>query len=414
MERVFVVSAGSVNGAGLDIPSQWKCLSENGGPSFVDLREATTQWLPFGLDGLYANIGKALVCPVQMSNADLADRMELNVREFDRHQLFAYLAAMQAMDGVGDFDPLRFACVTATGGAGLTSISSSIRKLANGGRLGPRDNLRYLPNMTAGYQSVRYVLRGPSEVHGSACAASMHAIISLIRMIRCGEVDGGLVVGADAAISDFGIASFQGQRALGNGLSYQDGRSGFVMGEGAAAFWIVSEKALVQYGWQPVVEIAGYGASSDASQKGAITDPSSEGAAHVIRLALTMARLSLDDVSLVKTHGTATKTGDSSELDGLRLVDADAARTVDVVSLKTYIGHLLGAAGIAEAAIVLEMMKRGHVLPTRFLSHGNLADNCRQTRHVMAPVDKELNNVICNGFGFGGTNASIVFRRLMS
>lgn len=405
MPRVFVVSAGSITAAGNLLTTQWKTLS-SGMSKFHMLSEAV-QWLP----DVFGEIkNDALVAPVPHTDAELAELAGVKARGYDRHQLLAFIAAKEAMAGMEEMEFDNFACIGATGGAGLLSIYESSMKLAAGKRLGPRDNLQYLPNLFVGYLTQQYRLSGPSEVHGTACAASMHAMMSLARMIQTGEVAGGLVVGAEAAISPFGIASFQGQRALGNGLAYQAERSGFMMGEGAAALLLMSEEAVETYNVIPLVELAGWCATSDASSEGAVTDPNPEGAARAMRGALKMANISLSDVGLVKTHGTATPKGDLSELKALQLVDAEVAAATSVMSLKSYIGHLLGAAGIAEIALAIRMMHNGVIFPTHGLTPEKLDPECNIVTHPFEPTQAYLNHVLANGFGFGGTNASLVLK----
>ena len=408
--RVFIVSAGLVTGAGGTISRNWEACS-GGRDSFRSL-EDSAEWLPFALDGLNGSLAQATVCPIRATDPQLANRVSVNPKGYDRHQLLALIAAKEAMRDIEGFNRSRFASIGATGGAGLNSQYQADARLAGGKKLGPRDNLKYLPNLFVGHLSRTYGLQGPSEVHGTACAASMHAIISLVRMIRCGEVDGGLVVGAEAAISPFGIASFQGQRALGNGHVYQTDRTGFVMGEGAGAVVIMSESELERFGLTPLCEITGYSASSDGVEEGAVTDPNPAGAAAAMSAALKMADLSLGGLSLVKAHGTATGKGDVSELQALHMIDGDAATDLPVVSLKSYIGHLLGAAGIAELIITLQMMQNDVMLPTRGLTNKNVDPDCNCVQHITMKRGDPVHKVLLNGFGFGGANASMVVEKV--
>ena len=406
-QRVVVTGAGIITGAGRGVTEHHNNLY-SGETKFIPLSEAI-HYLPFRLENFHLSISGASVCPVRMTNEELAELAGVNQKDYDRHQLFALIAATEAMSTLADENVTDYACVGATGGAGLNSIYNSMVALQNGKRLGPRDNLRYLPNLFVGYLTQHWGLGGPSHVHGTACAASTHAVLDLVRLIKLGEIPGGLVVGTEAAISPFGIASFQAQRALGNGLVFHKDRTGFAMGEGAAALVLEAESAALARGAEILGVILGYGESSDAVSDSPITNLSPEGVARAIRRALSSAQLSLDQIDLVKTHATGTKAGDPSELRGLLQVADTNVDEIPVVSLKSHFGHLLGAAGIAETVEVLSFIREGRVLPTRGLEFERDIDPaCVIAKHPSHSYSAKLNIVLCNSFGFGGTNVSLV------
>lgn len=416
---VVITGAGVISGAGVGRYAHHTSLRA-GSVQFMSLHDAVA-FLPFSSNGeLLEEIGSATVCPVPMTNDELGELAKLNkkeVRRMDRHQLFAQIASAEAMQPLAGVDVSQYACIGATGGAGLASVFESSRLLIVGNRagkkrLGPFDNLKYLPNIHVGQLTQQFGLGGPSHVHGTACAASMHAVFDLIRMIELGHVPGGLVVGTEAAITEFGIASFFVQGALGNGLAYHTDRSGFVMGEGAAAL-VIESYEVAKARQAPILGvITGYGESSDALQDALITDPDPEGrgAARAMRQALTMAGRELRTIDLVKTHSTATPKGDLAELQALQQLEPDptALQQLAVTSVKSHIGHLLGAAGVAETVAMLDCMEDGMLIPTRGLNYDTIDPSCAVVEHIMGTQRRDVNTVLCNGFGFGGTNASMV------
>ena len=432
--RIFITRAGSISGAGEGLLSTADLMGLSDGRQFVSLEEATT-WLPFDLDLTLEfptgekrrksnrnrrkvslrDLAGVTVCPVQLTDAELAKRADVPKVKHDRHQFHAFIAADQVMDGVAIANPDRYACVSATGGGGLLGHFQSTVTVLTGGRLKPSDNLKFLPNIVGGMIAARYGLRGPSETHATACSASGDALNSLVRMILSGDADGGLLIGTDAAISPIGIGTFFAQGALGDGLSFQNlerrGKGvGFAMGEGAGALLIESEAAMEKAGRKPLAEIVGHGSSSDASRAGAITDPNAEGQSLSAATALARAGVDLDDVSVVSVHGTATG-GDVEELKGLGLLKPADLAQVLAVAPKTYFGHLLGAASVLETIAGIGMLRDKRVVPTRALTADNLEPSCATVRHALQPEPLAADALILlNSFGFAGTNASRVIR----
>lgn len=406
--RIVITGAGLITGAGIGVKEHHQNLKA-GGPIFKKLSDIIN-YLPFELGDIHESCHDVLVCAIPQTNQELAESLGVNEKKFDRHQLLALIAAEEAMQSFVKADVSRFACVGATGGAGLLDIYLSSKRLVEGKKLPPSANLKYLPNIFVGYLTQRYGLGGASHVHGTACAASMHALFDAMRLLQCGRADGALVVGTEAAISAFGLASFNGQGALGNGLTYHQDRTGFVMGEGAAAVVIEKEATALARGSKILAYINGYGETSDAVKDGQITDPSPAGSGRAMKEALAASSLPsiYPYINLVKTHGTATKVGDVSELKGLlSLGKTDDLYKVPVMSMKSYFGHLLGAAGVAEIISIISCMQEDIILPTRGLDEDSIDEECAVVDHVLELRKTKLDYVLCNGFGFGGTNASV-------
>lgn len=425
-ERIYVTCAGSISGLGVGIPNPRALYTANkaGAHPFISLREAMN-WLPFDLEFEVENqlavtmdsyIGHRTVCPVRMTDKEIQAATGITGIH-DRHQLLAYHAATQVMgEGKIEIDnPERWACFVGTGGGGLnTSFKASMKMLSNrdSGRL-RKLILNYLPNVCAGQIAQHFKLGGPSDTFGNACAASGAAINSLVRLIKLGEVDGGLVIGTEATICQLGIASFHDLGTLGENNTYQLGRTGFVNGEGAAALWIETESAMLKAGRFPLLEIMSYAASTDTPDKPSMVAPHTSGQSAAMRAALERADLTLEDVDVVKTHGTATSVGDPTELESLHIVGEqhDWVDMTSVIAPKSWCGHTLGASVALEMVMLIGMLEHETLLPTRNLDSFTLDPDCDIVRH---PTELEALSptatIMVNGFGFGGTNTVQIVR----
>jgi 3-oxoacyl-[acyl-carrier-protein] synthase II len=363
------------------------------------------------------------VCGVPLANEGLFDLACLKdhspkdrADNYDRHQLLAHVAAGNLLRGVGGVEaicePTRFGIVGGTGNGGLTETYPATLLIEKGKRLGLRSNLRELPNTFVGMIARTWGIKGPGDVGVTACAASSNGFINAVRMIKLGEADAALVVGAEAVINPFGAASFTVQSALANeSKPYQKDRKGFLMGEGGAAVLIESLENAQRRGARVLAEVAGYGSTTDGNPDGALTDPDPSGGARSAMLALEMASIGPENVSYINTHGTGTPVGDKAELEGIRSWAGEWADRILISSTKSFSGHLLGAAGAFELALCIAMMSR-YVLPTHGLTRENIDPELASFNHVMAPMTLAGGlHILSNSFGFGGANASILLRR---
>ncbi len=356
------------------------------------------------------------VCGNPLSNKELAELAQMGrAANYDRHQLLAFVAAEEAMNRAHLTDhneSSRFGIVCGTGDGGLGETHTSAQLLINGKGLGVRANLRQLPNTFVGYLAQKYRLRGPSHVHTTACAAGSHAIQHAADLIQLGRTDLMMTGGTEAVITPFGISSFAAQRAISNeSLPYQAGRSGFVMAEGAGILILEELEHALARGADIYGELVGWGASSDGDPELAITDPGRGGIASAL-LALEMADLKPADIHYINTHGTATPAGDKNEIAGIREWASECALDIPLSSTKGATGHALGAGGALEAILCLKMMQYGLCLPTHGLTPENLDPECSGVRHIMgAPLKADIEVVLSNSFGFGGTNATLIFER---
>jgi 3-oxoacyl-[acyl-carrier-protein] synthase II len=272
-------------------------------------------------------------------------------------------------------------------------------------------------NMAPGYITMRYGIKGPSWSTNSACSTSAHAIGEAMRGIQRGDVDVSVTGGAEAAITLLGIGGFNAMKALSTrndaptkaSRPFDADRDGFVMGEGAGILVIEELEHAKARGATIHAELVGYGASSDAYH---VTSPAPEheGAQRCMKTALKDAGMQPSDIGYVNTHGTSTPVGDVLELQGFRKVFGEHAPKVPVSSTKSMTGHMLGAAGAAEAVISILAMKHGVLPPTINLEKQDpeIADlDCipNQAREV------RVDAVMSNSFGFGGTNVTLIAKR---
>ena len=338
------------------------------------------------------------------------------IRRADRFAHFAMTAADEALAQGGWSDelpyaPERISCVLATGIGGLGSLEAQHDLLRDGGpkAVSPLSVPLFMPNAGAGALSMRYGLRGQSFSVASACAAGSHAIGVATRMIQYGDADAVLTGGGEATLTPLARASFEAAGALSpSGISrpFDERRDGFVMGEGAGILLLEELDAAQARGATIHGEVLGYGSTSDAYH---LTAPEPEGrhAAEAIRIALRDADRDASQVDYVNAHGTSTPINDASETAAIKLaLGGEAAHAIPVSSLKSSIGHLLGAAGAVEAIATLGALRERTLPPTIGLeqpSDGLDLDYVPLTARPFSPRG-ERPVALSNSFGFGGHN----------
>lgn len=413
MTKVVVTGIGAVCSHGMNIAEIWDSIIHDGNriaPINSDTHFDSSK---------YKQTRDKVVAAVGRTDDQLREHIDpenRKLKRLDRHQLFALIAAKNAHDSnlvtlVG-VDKTRFGVSLGTGDGGLKTGFQSDMLLFEDKPLGPFANLGQLPNIFAGYVANAYGLKGPSTVHCTACAASAHAIRDGADQILLGRADLMLVGGAEAAITPFGIASFAGQKAMGSDSKpYQASRNGFIMGEGSAMLLLENEDHAKARGASIHAELAGYGATTDGNEENDITAPDLDGGYRSAMLALKMAKLAPVDISYINTHGTGTM-ADPIELSGIKHWGEGFGTRIPLSSTKSYHGHLLGAAGALESVLSIMMIKNDTLIPTRGLTRENMDVSCAEFNHVLAaPVQSKINHVLSNSFGFGGTNATLIFSR---
>ena len=342
-------------------------------------------------------------------------------RKIDDFIIFGMAAAQQAVEDSGwkpedKEDLIRTGVMIGSGIGGLQSIAETAVLIKEKGprRVSPFFIPGALINLVSGQVSIKYGFKGPNHSVVTACSTGAHAIGDAARLIMFGDADVMIAGGAESSICEIGIAGFNACKALSTksednptkaSRPYDSGRDGFVMGEGAGIIVLEELEHAKARGANIYAEILGYGLSGDAHH---ITAPSEngEGGERSMRAALKTAGLEPSDIDYINAHGTSTM-ADTIELGAVERLLGDAASTVTMSSTKSSTGHLLGAAGAIEAIFSI-LAIRDQVAPPTI----NLDNPAVESKIDLAPnvkVERQINIVLSNSFGFGGTNASVIF-----
>jgi 3-oxoacyl-[acyl-carrier-protein] synthase II len=274
-----------------------------------------------------------------------------------------------------------------------------------------------LINLASGHLSIKYGYKGPNHSAVTACATGVHAIGDAMRLIKLGDADVMVAGGAEAAVCRLGVAGFAAARALSTAFNddptkasrpWDKDRDGFVMGEGSGMLVLEEYEHAKKRGAHIYAEIIGYGMSGDAHH---ITAPAEDGngAFRAMKMALKRAGLAPDQIDYINAHGTSTQLGDEIELNAVKRLFGDHAYKLSMSSTKSAIGHLLGAAGAVEAIYSIQAMNSGLVPPTLNLDHPS--EGCDIDLVPHKAKERSVKVVLSNSFGFGGTNASLIFRQ---
>jgi 3-oxoacyl-[acyl-carrier-protein] synthase II len=369
------------------------------------------------------------IVPGRTDDADGGFEPELAVplkerRKMDRFILFALMAAAEAIAQAqwtpNDAHALeRTATIIASGIGGFPAIAEAVRTADQRGvrRLSPFTVPSFLANLAAGHISIRHGYKGPLGTPVTACAASVQAIGDAARLIRSEEADIAICGGTEACIDLVSLGGFAAARALSSGFNdepfrasrpFDRDRDGFVMGEGAGILVIEELEHALQRGALPIAEIIGYGTTADAFH---ITSgpPDGEGARRAMETALRQARLDPGEIQHLNAHATSTPAGDAGELAAIAGLFG-RERRIAVSATKSATGHLLGAAGGVEAIFTILALRDQIAPPTLNLENPDpAAEGIDIVTGKARPMAME--HAISNGFGFGGVNASVIFRR---
>jgi len=345
-------------------------------------------------------------------------------RRMDTFILFAMAAAAQAIEDSGwapedEEARERTGVMIGSGIGGLPSINDTALTLAERGprRVSPFFIPASLINLASGNVSIRYGFKGPNHAVVTACSTGAHAIGDAARLIALDDADVMVCGGTEAAICRLGLAGFAAARAL--STSYNDdpprasrpwdqGRDGFVMGEGSGILVLEEYEHAKTRGAKIYAEVIGYGMSGDAYHMTAPAEDGS-GAFRSMRNALRSARLTPDKIDYVNAHGTSTPLGDEIELGAVKRLFGDHAYALSMSSTKSAIGHLLGAAGSVEAIFSILALRDNVVPPT--LNLENPSESCDIDLVAKTARERKVDYALTNSFGFGGTNASLIFSR---
>ncbi|SCZ18740.1 MULTISPECIES: beta-ketoacyl-ACP synthase II [Pseudomonas] len=417
--RVVVTGMGLVSPLGSSVEVVWQRLLA-GRSGLRNLPDAVIADLPTRVGGVVPTMEEDAEAGFDPDRATPPKEQ----KKMDRFILFAMEAARQALEQAG-WHPAesgaqeRTATIIGSGVGGFGAIADAVRTTDSRGprRLSPFTIPSFLVNLAAGHVSIQHGLKGPLGAPVTACAAGVQAIGDAARLIRAGEADIAVCGGAEACIDRVSLAGFAAARALSSGYNdtperasrpFDSGRDGFVMGEGAGLLVIESLEHALARGAQPLAELVGYGTSADAYHLTAGPEDGS-GARRAMTVALAQAGIAPDQVQHLNAHATSTPVGDLGELAAIKSVFG-AQNSIAVTSTKSATGHLLGAAGGLEAIFTLLAIRDQIVPPTLNLENPDPASEGVDIVHGQArsmPIEYALSN----GFGFGGVNASVLFKR---
>ncbi|HHO65583.1 MAG TPA: beta-ketoacyl-ACP synthase II [Epsilonproteobacteria bacterium] len=404
MKRVVVTGLGMINAVGMEKESSFKAIIEGKcGIKRISLFDASRHTAQIA--GEITDFD-----PTTVMNPK-------EVKKADRFIQFGIKAAQEAMQDASftEYDSERFGMVSASGIGGLTNIekNSLISHERGPRRISPFFIPSALVNMLGGFISIEHGLKGPNLSDVTACAAGTHAVATATKSIMLGMADQMLVVGAEAAICDVGIGGFASMKALStdndtpekSSRPFDATRNGFVMGEGAGALVLESYDDAVARGARIYGELIGFGESGDANH---ITTPTMDGPLRAMKGAYRMA--GEPKVDYVNAHGTSTPVNDKNETAALKELFGGKENCPPVSSIKGQVGHCLGAAGAIEAVVSLMAMRDGILPPT--INYTTPDENCDLDYIPNEARKAEVNVVMSNSFGFGGTNGVVIFKKI--
>ena len=418
MRRVVITGMGMVSPLGCGVETTWqRLLKGESGAKKIDTFDVS-------------DISCRIACVVPRGDGSggtfNADQwMEpKEQRKVDNFILFGMSAAKQALDDAG-WRPQSYEEQTSTGvliGSGIGGIEGIAANAVILHEKGPRRvSPFFIPgriiNLASGYVSIEFGLKGPNHAVVTACSTGAHAIGDAARMVALGDAEVMVAGGTESPVNRISLAGFAALRALSTGFNedptrasrpYDKDRDGFVMGEGAGAVVVEALEHAKARGAKIYAELIGYGMSGDAYH---ITAPSpdGDGAFRCMSMALKRAGITAGDIDYINAHGTSTPLGDEIELGAVQRLVGNAAGRVSMSSTKSCIGHLLGAAGAVEAIFSILAIRDGVAPPTINLDNPSVETPIDLVPHKARK--REINIALSNSFGFGGTNASLIFTR---
>ena len=411
-KRAVITGLGALTPLGNTIPAYWEGLVNGvSGADFIKQFDVTKFKTKFA-------------CELKNFNPeDYFERKE--ARKLDRFSQLALVAADEAVKHSGilesDVNKDRVGVIWGSGIGGMITFIEEMKNF-NAGDGTPRFNPFFIPKLildiAPGHISMKYGFRGPNFATVSACASSTNAIIDALNYIRMGKADAMICGGSEAVVTEAGIGGFNAMKALSErnddpktaSRPFDLSRDGFVLGEGAGALVIEEYEHAKRRGANILIEVAGGGLSADAYH---LTAPHPEGlgAYNVMMSALEDAGLQPEDIDYINVHGTSTPLGDISEITAIQRVFGDHAYNLNISSSKSMTGHLLGAAGAIEAIASILAAINDTVPPTinHFTDDPSFDPRLNFTFHT--PQKRTIRAALSNTFGFGGHNASVIFKK---
>lgn len=412
--RVVVTGMGVISPLGLSLKETWgKAIEGKSGAATI------THFDPKDYACTFA-------CEVKGFSADPYISPK-DQKKMDRFIHLGIGAGMQAWEDAGfkgkaeenSLNPERVGMLMSAGMGGLPVIEDVCNTIRDKGprRITPFFIPSVIPNMTSGQLSIMLNAKGPNLCAVTACASSAHSIGEAALMISRGDADVMIAGGSEAVICPTGIGGFAAMKALSTrndsperaSRPFDKDRDGFVMGEGGAALILEDYESAKKRGAKIYGEVIGYAATADAYHMTSPA-PEGEGAGRCMSLALTRGKIDPTRVGYINAHGTSTPAGDENESMAVEKVFGAHAKNLVMSSTKSMTGHLLGGAGALEAAISLMALNTGIIPPT--INLDNPSENCRLNYAAHKAVERKLEAVMSNSFGFGGTNATLVFAKV--
>ena len=410
-KRVVVTGMGMISPIGNDVQESWKASLS--GESGVKLNDA------FETEDFAVKI-----CG-QVSNFDVSKYMSAKeARRLDPFIQLGISAAKQAIEDAGlseeTEDRERVGVAVGSGIGGIGTIEETHSVLVNSGprRVSPFFIPGRLINLASGHISIRNNFKGPNHSVVTACSTGSHAIGDASRLIAFGDADVMVAGGTESPLCRLSIAGFAACRALSSAFNdkpteasrpFDEDRDGFVMGEGAGVVVLEEYEHAIKRGAKIYAEVKGYGLSGDAFH---ITSPSEDGDGgfRSMSAALNNSGIALDNIDYINAHGTSTPAGDEIEIKAVERLFGEHSKNLYMSSTKSSIGHLLGAAGSVEAIFSIMAINTGKIPATL-----NLDNICVDTKINLVPkksLTREVKSALSNSFGFGGTNASLIFTKV--
>lgn len=410
--RVVVTGLGCVSPVGNTVDEAWaNVIAGKSGIDLISRFDAST-----------------FACKIagEVRNFDLESYISAKeARTMDSFIHYGIAAAMQAVvdaglptgDALGVEEATRIGCVIGSGIGGLPLIESMHTELTNRGarRISPFFVPATIINMTAGHVSMKYGFKGPNIAIVTACTTGLHCIGEAGRMIEYGDADVMVAGGSEATVSPLGIGGFAAMRALSTrnddpataSRPWDKDRDGFVLGEGAGVLVLEEYEHAVARGAKIYAELAGFGMSADA---GHMTAPNMDGPRRAMLSAMRNAGVNADQVNYLNAHGTSTPLGDLNETNAIKAALGDHAKKIVVNSTKSMTGHLLGGAGGIESVFTVLAVHHQKSPPT--INIFNQDPECDLDYCANVARDMRIDVAVKNNFGFGGTNGSLVFKRV--
>lgn len=410
--RVVVTGMGMISPVGNTVESTWQALLA--GQSGVELIEHFDT----------APFATRFAAMVKNFNGEDYNISRKDARKMDYFIQYGIAAGIQAMQDAGieitEENSERIGCAIGSGIGGLGLIEENHSALINGGprKISPFFVPSTIVNMIAGHLSIIYGLKGPSITIATACSSGVHNIGHAARMIAYGDADGMLAGGGEKASTPLGIGGFGAARALSTNNEnpkaasrpWDTDRDGFVLGDGAGIMFLEEYEHAKKRGAKIYAEVVGFGMSGDAYH---MTSPPEDGsgAALAMKCAIRDAGITPEQVGYINAHGTSTPAGDKAETQAVKSVFKENSSKVMVSSTKSMIGHLLGAAGAVESIFTVLALRDQAVPPTINLDNPDDGCDLDYVPHTARQV-KNLEYALCNSFGFGGTNGSVLFKKI--